>query len=56
MAWAMATINTVADPACGNIHKTLKENSLGFGDFAEFIGCYKAEDRNKCRESKNLNR
>jgi type I restriction-modification system DNA methylase subunit len=25
-----------------NIHKTLKQNRLSFGDFAEFIDCYKA--------------
>lgn len=39
-----------------NVHKTLKENRLKYDDFAEFIECYKPDDRSKRRESKNIER
>ncbi|MBT3039305.1 MAG: type I restriction-modification system subunit M [Candidatus Thiodiazotropha sp. (ex Ctena orbiculata)] len=39
-----------------NVHKTLKQNKLTFDDFAEFIECYKPEDRSRRRESKKRER
>ncbi len=39
-----------------NVHKTLKQNKLAFDDFAEFIECYKPEDRDRRRESKKKER
>jgi len=30
-----------------NVHKTLKQNRLSKTDFAEFIGCFKADDRSQ---------
>ena len=33
-----------------NVHKTLKQNRLALADFAEFVDCYRADDRNKRHE------
>jgi type I restriction enzyme M protein len=38
------------------VHKTLKQNRLSLSNFDEFIECYKAEDRSKRCESKNIAR
>lgn len=39
-----------------NVHKTLKQNQLKLDDFAEFIRCFKADDRSRRRESDKIPR
>lgn len=39
-----------------NVHKTLKQNKLAFEDFSEFTKCFKAKDKSKRSESKNIQR
>jgi len=39
-----------------NVHKTLKQNRLTKADFAEFIDCFKAEDRSQRQQQDEVSR